>query len=370
MSKIFNDSIHGRIEIPDYCVKIIDTIPFQRLRNLKQLGLTSYVFPGATHTRFEHSIGVCYLSGEWAKHLQQRHPELNISENDIKIVMISGLIHDIGHGPFSHTFERFIKKTRPDINYNHEDMTIKIFKTIGHECECDIDTIDQVCKVIEGKPLNHNKFLGHIVHNTINGLDSDKLDYFIRDSQCTSFAIGCDWKRVVYESSVKNDEIVFPYKMVGDIFNLYQTRFRLYKELYFHKTVRTIEDALLDVLYLSEPLSVFSFKNNEGIYVSLSNSVDHVESFLLTNDDIIGQMERCDISEIVNKINDIKRRNFKSGDRPCRILTSDHKRVAHYGMLSENPLKHVKFVNKHGEYQQIENGVVESMCPLKFFIDV
>ena len=111
MSKIFNDPIHGRIEIPNYCVEIIDTLPFQRLRNLKQLGFTSYVFPGATHTRFEHSIGVCYLSGEWARHLQKRNPELSISENEIKIIMISGLVHDIGHGPFSHTFERFIKLT-------------------------------------------------------------------------------------------------------------------------------------------------------------------------------------------------------------------------------------------------------------------
>jgi deoxynucleoside triphosphate triphosphohydrolase SAMHD1 len=220
--KIFNDPIHGRIEIPEYCVDIIDTIAFQRLRNLKQLGLTSYVFYGATHTRFEHSIGVCWLSGEWAKHLQRRHPELGITDDDIKTVMISGLVHDIGHGPFSHTFERFIKNTRPDVNYNHEDMTIKIFQKIGPDCGCEPDIIDKVCKIIAGIPLDHNKFLGHIVHNTVNGLDADKLDYFIRDSQCTSFAIGCDWKRVVYESSVKNDEIVFPYKMAGDIFNLYQ----------------------------------------------------------------------------------------------------------------------------------------------------
>jgi len=365
--KIFNDPIHGRIEIPKYCVDIIDTIAFQRLRNLKQLGLTSYVFYGATHTRFEHSIGVCWLSGEWAKHLQRRHPELGITDDDIKIVMISGLVHDIGHGPFSHTFERFIKNTRPDVNYNHEDMTIKIFKKIGPECGCELDTINKVCKIIAGIPLDHNKFLGHIVHNTVNGLDADKLDYFIRDSQCTSFAIGCDWKRVVYESSVKNDEIVFPYKMVGDIFNLYQTRFRLYKELYYHKTVRMIEDALLDILYIADTAtpSVFAFKSTTQ-YVSLSKSIDNVDSFLLTNDDIIGQMERCDISKIVDGIIAIKTRKVKG----IKMEENDHTRTAHYGMGSSNPLKFVKFVDKYNEYRLIDNDIIESMCPQKFFIDI
>jgi HD superfamily phosphohydrolase len=71
MAKIFNDPVYGRIKIPEYCVKIIDSIPFQRLRNLKQLGLTSYVFYGAQHTRFEHSIGVCWLSGEWVMSLER-----------------------------------------------------------------------------------------------------------------------------------------------------------------------------------------------------------------------------------------------------------------------------------------------------------
>lgn len=356
MSKIFNDPIHGRIEIPDYCVKIIDTIPFQRLRNLKQLGLTCYVFPGATHTRFEHSIGVCYLSGEWAKHLQRRHPDLGITDNDIKIVMISGLIHDIGHGPFSHTFEKFIKKCRKDFDYNHEDMTIKIFKWM--ENGCDQNTIDQVCKIIEGKPLNRNKFLAHIVHNTVNGLDSDKLDYFIRDSQCTSFAIGCDWKRIIYESSVKDDQIVFPYKMVGDIFNLYQTRFRLYKELYYHKTVRMIEETLLNLM-------VYIDKNNPHV-IPLSKTIDDVHSFILINDDIISQMERCGIDYVTKGIETIKKRDFKTIVSELKLP----KTIAHYGMGKANPLNYVKFIDKHGEYKEIDNNIIDSMCPRKFFIEL
>lgn len=361
MAKIFNDPIHGRIEIPDYCIKIIDTPEFQRLRNLKQLGLTSYVFYGATHTRFEHSIGVCYLSGEWARHLQKKHPELDITDIDIEIVMISGLVHDIGHGPFSHTFERFIKKTRPDTPYNHEDMTIKIIKQMGGCIEDHI--LKSVWKIIAGITMESKPFLAHIVHNTINGLDADKLDYFIRDSQCTSFAIGCDWKRIVYESRVVDNEIVFPYKMVGDIFNVYQTRFRLYKEVYFHKTVCAIEDILLDTLILADEMSVFKFNDSQNRPKSLSHSIDDISSFLFTQDDIIGQMERCGIPAITNSINKLKNRDFGSGG-----AATEH-RYAHYGLGDKNPLKFVKFVDNNNFIRPINIQLIESMCPQIFFLN-
>jgi HD superfamily phosphohydrolase len=349
---MFNDPIYGRIDIPDYCVKIIDTVEFQRLRNLKQLGFTSYVFYGATHTRFEHSIGVCWLAGEWAKHFQKKHPELNITYDDIKMVQIAGLLHDIGHGPFSHTFEHFIKKTRPDIEYSHEDMTIRIIKQMN------IENVDLICKIIRGEQLDDKPFLGHIVHNKINGIDIDKVDYFARDSRCTSFAIGCDWKRIVYESRIFNNEIVFLYKMVGDIANLYQTRFRLYKEVYYHKTVTMIEDTLLDALIKADNLGIFDFDGK-----SLANSIDTVKSFLLTQDDIIGQMERCYDPDVVGILNSVKTREFKTKQ-------IDDYRYVHYGMKDKNPLLLVKFINKKGEYQQIDDNIIETMCSQNFILKI
>lgn len=361
--KIFNDNIYGRIEIPDYCVSLIDTIEFQRLRNLKQLGLTNYVFCGATHTRFEHSIGVCWLSGEWAKHLQRKCINDKqtglITDNDIKLVMISGLLHDIGHGPFSHTFERFIEKTRSNVKYHHEDMTIKIVKKLlANEPYC-----DDVCKIISGPEASADgcHFLGQIVHNTINGLDADKLDYFIRDSRCTSFPIGCDWKRIIYESSLLNNEIVFPYKMVGDIFNLYQTRFRLYKEVYYHKTVCKIEDMLLDILIKADVLGVFL----DGSVKSLQNSIDNVETFIQTQDDIIGQIERFGYKELVDELNKIKTRKFEETKRSVV-----DKREPHYGMYNKNPLLFVKFIDKNGLVKQIENDLLETICPRNFMMEI
>jgi HD superfamily phosphohydrolase len=374
MSKVFNDPIYGRISVPDYCLEIIDTPEFQRLRYLKQLGLVNYVFYGATHTRFEHSIGVCYLSGKWVKHLQKRHPEFGITDKDIKIIQLSGLVHDIAHGPFSHTFERFIRLSG-NSNYHHEEMSIKIFKYVANKLGLETDIIESVCNIILGKHsdnekyLGHKAFLGNIVNNTLNGLDADKLDYFTRDSQCTSFKIGCDWKRIVYESSVHNSiskssyEIVFPQKLVGDIFNLYQTRFRLYNEVYYHKTVRVIEHILLETLLLADTRGIFKFIDSKGQEVSLAESVNDVESFIMTQDDIIGQMERCGIPEIVNEINKIKTRNFKDID------TNDCVSVeAHYGMHDKNPLKFVKFVDKNGNVVNIDQNIIDSMCPQYFSI--
>ncbi|XP_062566994.1 deoxynucleoside triphosphate triphosphohydrolase SAMHD1-like [Saccostrea cucullata] len=100
--KIVNDPIHGHFEIHPLCVKIIDTQQFQRLRYLKQLGAKYYVYPGASHNRFEHSLGVCYLAGEFVSMLRKRQPELNISDNDILCVQIAGLCHDLGIISMSH----------------------------------------------------------------------------------------------------------------------------------------------------------------------------------------------------------------------------------------------------------------------------
>lgn len=370
--KIFNDPIYGRIEIPKYCVDIIDTPEFQRLRSLKQLGLTSYVFYGATHTRFEHSIGVCWISGEWVKHLQRKQPELGINDKDIKSIQIAALLHDIGHGPFSHTFERFIKRTRSDLNnenqhYNHEDMTIKVIKRLFKNKNSEnSDEIETICNIISGVKLEQKSFLAHIVHNTINGLDADKLDYFIRDSQCTSFVIGCDWKRIIYESSVLNDEIVFPQKMVGDIFNVYQIRFRLYKEVYFHKTVSIIENIMLDAMVLADQMGVFKFRDSNGNIINLAHSIDDVASFLDTQDDIIGQMERSGIKEILDRLNMIKTRNFKDYNVAMAISNYNEVRCAHYGMLDVNPLDLVTFIDKQGQSVKIDPKILQTITPSAF----
>lgn len=149
--KIFNDPVHGHIALDPLCVRIIDTAQFQRLRNIRQLAGAYWVFPGASHNRcapaaptapaphrrhasanrrprrFEHSIGVSHLAGLLCEALRARQPELGISDRDVLCVRIAGLCHDLGHGPFSHTFDgSFIPCARPDLRgkWHHEEASI------------------------------------------------------------------------------------------------------------------------------------------------------------------------------------------------------------------------------------------------------
>jgi HD superfamily phosphohydrolase len=125
--KIFNDPIHGHIEISSLCVKIIDTPQFQRLRDISQLGGVYYVFSGASSKRFEHCIGVSHLAKTFAKKLSSEQPSLNITPSDILCVEIAGLCHDLGHGPFSHLYDgKFLKRMNSGSHFVHEHASIAI----------------------------------------------------------------------------------------------------------------------------------------------------------------------------------------------------------------------------------------------------
>ncbi|KAL1786309.1 deoxynucleoside triphosphate triphosphohydrolase SAMHD1 isoform X2 [Sigmodon hispidus] len=222
LMKVFNDPIHGHIEFHPLLIRIIDTPQFQRLRYIKQLGGGYYVFPGASHNRFEHSLGVGYLAGCLVRALAEKQPELQISERDMLCVQIAGLCHDLGHGPFSHMFDgRFIPLARPDITWRHEQGSVEMFehlvssnelkpimKNYGLIPEEDIEFIKEqimgppVTPVqdsswpYKGRPAKKS-FLYEIVANKRNGIDVDKWDYFARDCHHLGIQNNFDYKRFV-----------------------------------------------------------------------------------------------------------------------------------------------------------------------------
>eukprot|EP00057_Strongylocentrotus_purpuratus_P019441 XP_011673915.1 PREDICTED: deoxynucleoside triphosphate triphosphohydrolase SAMHD1-like [Strongylocentrotus purpuratus] len=148
---VFNDPIHSSVQISKHCQLVIDTPEFQRLRFIKQLGCTCYVFPSAVHTRFEHSIGVSHLAGKLAVMLQHdRNSSTPIQNTEVACVEIAGLCHDLGHGPFSHAFEDIVPPDKDGKKWKHEEQSVIMLKyLIKHNS-------------LEKKLEEHNIYANHI----------------------------------------------------------------------------------------------------------------------------------------------------------------------------------------------------------------
>ena len=283
MNKNYNDPIHGHIQLDPLTVALIDTPEFQRLHCLKQLGTCDYVFRGATHTRFEHSIGVAHLAERVVQKLKENQPELSITESDIMSVKIAGLCHDLGHGPFSHVFDGvFIKQMHPDgidgsgSKWRHEDGSIQMFRhllkansiilknyALGPRDQLFIEEIiGGVCES-QRKGRGKDKFyLYDIVNNTRSGLDVDKLDYFQRDSKYTNVSMDADFNRFIElgrvmpaEAIPKPGELVedqcplmicYPEKMYLEALNLFHVRFKMHSHVYTHRAVKQVEFMITD----------------------------------------------------------------------------------------------------------------------------
>ena len=177
--------IHKDMKFEKELLQFIDTPEFQRLRNIKQLGVCYFVFPGASHNRFEHSLGVAYLSFKMIKGIQSRQPELKISDRTCILIKIAGLLHDIGHVCFSHFFDNlFLPKFVKDHKYqHHEARSCAIIEYMIKKYKLKfLDKEIQFIKDLINPKDNNGGYLYQIVANYKSGLDCDKIDYILRDS--------------------------------------------------------------------------------------------------------------------------------------------------------------------------------------------
>ena len=254
MNKNIYDPIHGYVSIDPLALKIIDTVEFQRLRNIKQLGVLNYVYPSANHTRFEHSIGVYHLAGKFIETLKKNQPELIITDRDIQNIKIAGLCHDLGHGPFSHLFDKFLELNYVESEYTkHEYRSKLILRFINDKYSLEINDEDLLIignMILPTKNTNSD-YKYQIVSNSITGIDVDKFDYIIRDSFYLGLKYNCDYERVFECSRIINNQICFNEKIIFNLYDIYYNRAKLHNQVYSHSVGRSIELMILDLLKIS-----------------------------------------------------------------------------------------------------------------------
>ena len=233
--KIFNDPIYGFISIPDQLIlEIIDHPYFQRLRRIKQLGLTDFVYPGALHTRFHHALGCAFLMQKAIASLKQKGHQISPDEANGAILAI--LLHDIGHGPFSHALEHSLVQ-----GITHEEISLHFMNSLNVIFGGRLDT---AIKIFTNE--HPKKFLHQLVSSQ---LDMDRLDYLARDSFYSGVSEGVvSSERIIDMLDVVDDHLVVQQKGIYSVEKFIVARRLMYWQVYLHKTVISAEFMLVKIL--------------------------------------------------------------------------------------------------------------------------
>ncbi len=233
--KIINDPVYGFITIPDALVFDVIEHPWvQRMRRIKQLGLAYYTYPSAQHTRFQHALGAMHLMGLAVTVLRAKGIEITIDE--ARGLNLAILLHDIGHGPYSHTLEQTIVR-----DLTHEDLSKLFIAELNVQFGNELTTAYAIYNDTYPK-----KFLHQLVSSQ---LDMDRLDYLARDSFFTGVAEGViSYDRIIKMLTISNDELVVEGKGIYSIEKFLISRRLMYWQVYLHKTVIAAEQLLLSLL--------------------------------------------------------------------------------------------------------------------------
>nr|XP_018627196.1 deoxynucleoside triphosphate triphosphohydrolase SAMHD1 homolog isoform X2 [Nicotiana tomentosiformis] len=373
-SKHVHDNVHGNIYLDRLSLKFIDTEQFQRLRDLKQLGLTYMVYPGAVHSRFEHSLGVYWLASDAVNRLKTcQGVELGIESFDVQTVKLAGLLHDVGHGPFSHMFEReFLPRVRDGLKWSHEDMSLKMIDYIVDEHGIDIGSdclkkvksfifsllwnfildsrVDLLSSSIFGFTLNRIKsflndikalffstqelivaseegnsvsskekqFLYDIVANGRNGIDVDKFDYIERDTRACGLGCNFQFQRLLETMLVIDNEICYRAKEYLTIHKLFSTRADLHRTVYMHPKVKAIELMVVDAL----------IKAND--HLQIASYIDEPAQYWMLDDAIVKTIETSTDQELEESRNLIRRIRRRDIYQFCNEFAVPKEKLEHF----------------------------------------
>ncbi len=241
--KIINDPLYGFITITDDLVfDVIEHPFFQRLRRIEQLGIASMVYPGALHTRFHHALGAMHLMGQAIDTLRSKG--FSITPEEAQGATLAILLHDIGHGPFSHALENHIVH-----NITHEEITLMFMKHLNTEFGN---------RLITAISIFENSYPRKFLHQLVSGqLDMDRLDYLMRDSFYTGVSEGViSTDRILKMLTVAEDELAVELKGIYSIEKFIVARRLMYWQVYYHKTVLAVEYMLISILNRARVLAI------------------------------------------------------------------------------------------------------------------
>lgn len=233
--KILNDPIYGFISLPSELIfDLVEHPYFQRLRRISQLGLTYLVYPGAYHTRFHHALGAMHLMQQAVNILRRKGQQISAEEEEA--VLIAILLHDIGHGPFSHALERSLVT-----GLSHEELSVQIMEKLNDEFEGRLSLSLEIFK---------DQYPRHFLHQLISSqLDMDRLDYLRRDCFYTGVSEGkVNTERMISMLNVANDQLVVDAKGIYSVEKFLVARRLMYWQVYLHKTVLSAEYLLIQIL--------------------------------------------------------------------------------------------------------------------------
>lgn len=314
------DPVHKTIPISGLAKTIIARTEFQRLRRLKQMGCSYLVFPTAEHSRYVHSIGVYHLARVYAGILSRRYP---ISATEIELIAIGGLMHDIGHGPLSHLFEKFTKKP-------HEEYSIEIAARI-------LDSIPGLLPIHSEFVLNVisptrdiDQYMFSIVANKATGIDVDRMDYLKRDSQSIGLSLDFDIQRLFAKTRITNGILTYSGSERGNILEFFRAREYMYKNIY---TVAPIQAAELMVVDMFRAANI-PIPATLDEYLMLD---DEMPNHLLTTTDLGARILRRDFYKLVAEYDAINTES--AADHSSHIIKTF---TVGYGCV-DHPWDHIKF---------------------------
>ena len=373
--KIINDCLHHDIRMSDVAIQIIDTPLYERQNSIKQTSMAYRVWPSATHTRKNHQIGTYGLTANTQNSLIARnhlivdkdlkHPQSvkemtesllrgempRITKDEFEWICLGGLVHDLGHGPASHSFDDLLEELVESGELSedhpwltHEQRSQIFFKYLVDKYKIPLSetAVEYICQIIEPDNENSHDFRFQFINNKINGVDLDKIDYIARDNYVFGLSATIDINRMLSNCSISvdtqsdmtsnksdNESNIttkgtywsFNERIRNDLFNLFMVRFRLYKEIYNHPKVVKFELAYGDVL-LDQKTLILKAINEEDI--------DLFSSF--TDESILW------------KASETARSNFLRRDRYC-LVNKDRRSMSYEEMNTEN---------KNKEYDELD----------------